>query len=186
MRQNSSSHLNSWLRSGSGAITLLFWILSPLLAQDSQPCAAPGADRFAVAWLDAFNAADVDRILTFYNHDAVYEDVPSLDNGWDALLDGREMIKAALVSGFEEFPDQNFELVSASCAGDRLVVEWIMTGTNLGDFPGMTATGRSISIRGVSLVQLEKGKIAKQRDYYDGYLLLSQLGIVPSTGPEDE
>ena len=61
-----------------------------------------------------------------------------------------------------------------------------MTGTNLGDFPDLPATGRTISIRGVSLTQLEEGRIATQRDYYDGYVLLTQLGMVPSVGPDED
>lgn len=155
---------------------------TPLRAQDPKPGQPPGSGDFATDWLAAWNAADVDRILTFYAVDAVYEDVPSVANGWDVPLRGREMIQEALVAGFEEFPDQKLELVSASSAGDRMVVEWIMTGTNDGDFPDMPATGRSISIRGLSLVELEGGKIVSQRDYYDAYLLLTQLGMVPPTG----
>jgi hypothetical protein len=36
------------------------------------------------------------------------------------------------------------------------------------------------------LVRLEEGKITMQRDYYDGYLLLSQLGMVQSMAPGQE
>lgn len=40
------------------------------------------------------------------------------------------------------------------------------------------------TIRAVSVVRLEGDRIAWVRDYYDAYLLLSQLGIVPSVEPE--
>jgi ketosteroid isomerase-like protein len=116
--------------------------------------------------------------LTYYTDDAVYEDVPSVENGWDVPLRGHQMIRESLVGTFEEMSDLGFEFVSASDAGDRIVVEWIMTGTHYGDF-----TGR-FSIRGVSVIKLKGDKIASVRDYYDTYLLLSQLGMVPALDAE--
>lgn len=74
--------------------------------------------------------------------------------------------------------DLAFEFVSASDAGDRMVVEWIMTGTDYRDH-----TGR-FSIRGVSLIKLRGDEIASVSDYYDAYLLLSQLGMVPALSAE--
>lgn len=59
-----------------------------------------------------------------------------------------------------------------------MVVEWIMTGTNYRDFSGR------FSIRGVSVIKLKGDKIALVSDYYDAYLLLSQLGIVPALDEE--
>lgn len=68
--------------------------------------------------------------------------------------------------------------------GSSLAVEWIMTGTHEGDFRGLPATGRTITIRGVSLSKLVGSEIVSQRDYYDMYLFLSQLGVAPSLGAE--
>lgn len=62
--------------------------------------------------------------------------------------------------------------MSASDAGDRMVVGWIMTGTHYREFSGR------FSIRGVPVIQLEGDRIASVSDCYDAYLLLSQLGIV--------
>ena len=58
------------------------------------------------------------------------------------------MIRAFLAPMFEEMPDLGFELVSASGAGDRMVVEWVMTGTEYREFSG------SFSVRGVSLIRI--------------------------------
>lgn len=159
------------------AILCFLLIASPLRAQQPGQTASP--DDFATDFLKAFSSTDVDRILTFFTDDAYYEDVPSVENGWDVPLRGHEMIRESLVDTFQALPDLAFELVSASSAGNRMVIEWIMTGTHEGDFPGLPATGRTISIRGVSLIELEGGKIAWDRDYYDVYLLLTQLGVVP-------
>jgi steroid delta-isomerase-like uncharacterized protein len=124
--------------------------------------------------LDAWNSHDIDRILTYYTEDAFYEDVPTVENGWGVPSRGHQMIRESLVGMFEEMSDLGFEFVSASGAGDRMVVEWIMTGTHYRDFSGR------FSIRGVSPIKLKGDKIASVSDYYDAYLLLSQLGIVPA------
>jgi steroid delta-isomerase-like uncharacterized protein len=136
-------------------------------------------DAFATEWIEAWDSHDVDRILTFYTDDAFYEDVPNVENGWAEPMRGHEMIRESLVETFEEMSDLGFEFVSASAAGDRLVVEWIMTGTHYLDYSGR------FSIRGVSVITLEGDKIARVSDYYDAYLLLSQLGIVSPLGGED-
>lgn len=89
---------------------------------------------------------------------------------------GHQMIRVSLISTLSEMSDLGSELVSASGAGDRLVVEWIMTGTHFRDTAG------SFSIRAVSVMTLKGGKTAWVRDYYDAHLRLTQLGLLPSLG----
>jgi steroid delta-isomerase-like uncharacterized protein len=160
------------------ALFCLLPIMLPACAQEPQPGTTSTPDAFAREWLAAFNSHDVDRILTYYTDDAVFEDVPSVGNGWDEPLRGHQMIGELVALGFEEMSDLEFELVSAFGAGDRLVVEWVMTGTHY-----LGYTGR-FSIRAVSVLELEGDKIASERDYYDAYLLLTELGMVPALDAE--
>lgn len=140
--------------------------------------AAVNHDAFARDWLEAWDSQDVDRILTFYTEDAFYEDVPTVDNGWGPALRGREMIRESVTQTFDDMSDLGFEFVSASGAGDQMVVEWIMTGTHYRDHTG------SFSVRGVSVVELAGDKVASVSDYYDAYELLTQLGAIPTLGAE--
>lgn len=160
------------------ALLCLLVIMLPACSQEPRSSTTLAPDAFARELLEAWDSHDVDRILTYYTDDAFYEDVPNVENGWAAPMRGQQMIRESLVETFEEMSDLGFELVSASGAGDRMVVEWIMTGTHYRDFTG------SFSIRGVSIIQLEGDKIASVSDYYDAYLLLSQLGIVPALDEE--
>ena len=152
----------------------------PVGAETPRSGPAPEPESFARAWLEAWDAHDVDRIVSFYTEDAFYEDVPTVDNGWAVPSRDHRTLRESLVSTFEEMPDLSFELVSASGAGDRLVVEWIMTGTRYRDYSG------EFSIRAVSVVRLEGNRIASVSDYYDAYRLLLQLGIVPPLGGEPD
>lgn len=160
------------------AVSCLLVIMLLACAQERRSSATSTADAFAREWTEAWNSRDVDRILTYYTDDAFYEDVPTVENGWGVPLRGHQMIRESVVETFEEMPDLGFEFVSASGAGDRMVVEWIMTGTHYRDY-----TGR-FSIRGVSVIKREGDKIASVSDYYDAYLLLSRLGLVPALGEE--
>jgi steroid delta-isomerase-like uncharacterized protein len=146
----------------------------PARAQEPRSSGETSPVDFAKGWTEAWDSHDIDRILTYYNDDAFYKDVPSVENGWAEPMHGREEIRESLIRTFGEMSDLGFEFVSVSDAGDRMVVEWIMTGTHYNDFTG------EFSIRGVSVIKLREGKIATVSDYYDAYLLLSQLGMVPA------
>jgi steroid delta-isomerase-like uncharacterized protein len=135
-------------------------------------------ETFAREWLEAWNSHNINRILTFYTEDAFYEDVPSVENGWGVSSRGHQMIRDSLAEMFEDMSDLGFEFVSASDSGDRMVVEWIMTGTHYREHTG------KFSIRGVSVIKRTGGRIASVSDYYDAYLLLSQLGMVPALEAE--
>lgn len=158
-------------------ICLLVMVL-PNRAHAQEPSATVNPDAFAREWLGAWDSQDVDRILTFYTEDAFYEDVPTVENGWGVALRGHQMIRESVAQTFEDISDLGFEFVSASGAGNRMVVEWIMTGTHYRDYTG------SFSVRGVSVVELAGDKVASVSDYYDAYQLLSQLGVIPTLDAE--
>lgn len=153
-------------------------IATPAGAQEPALDTGPSPEAFAREWLQAWNSRDVDRILTHYTEDALFEDVPGVGNGWDVPLRGREEMRESLAATFEEMSDLQFELVSTFGAGDHMAVEWVMTGSHFGE-----ATGE-FSIRAVSVLELEGGRIASERDYYDAYLLLRRLNLAPDLGAE--
>lgn len=160
------------------ALLSLLLIMLPACARESQSSSTLAPDAFARGWLEAWNSHDVNRILTYYINDAFYEDVPNVANGFAEPWRGRAMIRKGLVGMFDDMSDLGFEFVSAYGAGDRMVVEWNMTGSHWRDF-----TGR-FSVRGVSVLELQDDKIASGQDYYDLYLMLTKLGMVPALNVE--
>ena len=125
-------------------------------------------------WLEAWNARSVARILECLAEDGVYEDVP-LGAVNRTREDARQFIAAAWVA----FPDLRFELTAAAISGTNAIVEWTMLGTHKGDFPGLPATGKPFSVRGVSVMELSGEKIRHVRDYWDFATLLRQIGALP-------
>jgi ketosteroid isomerase-like protein len=85
------------------------------------------------------------------------------------------------------FPDLRFEAVAPpamSTDAKTVYLGWVMKGTNTGriDPPGLAPTGRSIELPGVDEYRFRDGKLAHYAGYYDRYLLLNQLGLMPPVG----
>jgi steroid delta-isomerase-like uncharacterized protein len=59
-------------------------------------------------------------------------------------------------------------------------MEWVMSGTHHGDFPGMPATGKRFSVRGAAIVELQGGKIRRLSDYWDAATVMRQVGLLPA------
>lgn len=156
------------------ALSCLLTMMVTACAREPHSATTSAPDALAREWIEAWDSHDINRILTYYAEDAFYEDVPTVENGWGVPSRGHQMIREALVEMFQEMPDLGLKFVSASGAGDRMVVEWVMTGSQYRDYSG------KFSIRAVSVVKLKGDKIASVSDYYDAYGLLTKLGMVPA------
>jgi len=70
--------------------------------------------------------------------------------------------------------------------GDRVVTRWTLSGTQIGEFLGIPATGRRISVGGMSLDTVRGGMLVAGVDAWDELGLRRQLGVLPEeTGPVD-
>lgn len=124
-------------------------------------------------WVEAENSQDVDRFASFYTDDCVWEDV-----ALGLVNRGKKEVRAYFKAMFVAVPDLRFEVQSVLVERDWGVCEWLMTGTQAGDFPGMpSAVGKSFSVRGVSVIQLQNGKISRNSDYWNMATLLQQVGL---------
>lgn len=139
--------------------------------------------RFEAGYIAAWASHDVEKIASYFTDDCVYEDL-----ALGVVLHGKEGLKAFVNSTFAAYPDLKFEPKSSfvSALGrfgfGRAGAEWIMSGTHRGDLhihglPILPATGRSFSVRGVSVIEMRKGKIKRHSDYYDNASVLRQLGV---------
>jgi steroid delta-isomerase-like uncharacterized protein len=154
-------------------------ILFALYSAFSCSANTPGENQVAVGeklirgFADFWTSKDLNQLDALYTHDAVYEDVPD-----GTAYEGLEAIKKSLSEDITYAPDVRVEVVSILVSEDRGALEWVWSGTQTGDIPGlMPATGKPFSVRGVSLFEFESNKIKKQSDYYDAGTFLHQLGV---------
>jgi steroid delta-isomerase-like uncharacterized protein len=79
------------------------------------------------------------------------------------------------------FPDARVELKSVVASEDKVVAEYVGSGTHKGPLASPTGTipptGKRINIQFCEFHDLKNGKIANTRMYYDLASMLAQLGL---------
>lgn len=90
----------------------------------------------------------------------------------------REGFRDGIIELRRAFPD--FHAVTKDVLVDverrTVVVRWRATGTHLGSFLGIAATGRRVHFRGIEIVRIEEGRLVERWGEWDGIDLLHQLG----------
>jgi steroid delta-isomerase-like uncharacterized protein len=62
---------------------------------------------------------------------------------------------------------------------DRVVHRWVLRGKHTGELFGVPPTGREVSMRGMTIVRMENGKVVERWANMDQLGLLRQLGAIP-------
>jgi steroid delta-isomerase-like uncharacterized protein len=130
------------------------------------------AIQIARRWLEAMNAQDVERMGSLCREDAVGEEVAS-----PPPATGRDQIAKSYRELFEGFPDCKAEILNIFSGQDQVLAEVRWSGTNRADFRGTSATGRFVDIRIAYIFRVEKGKIRRITEYYDGAAVAAQMGL---------
>ena len=99
------------------------------------------------------------------------------DSMYEGSFIGQEAIMARKGQGMASIPDLKLEVLNRKGSGSQVIAEWVATGTHSGDFPGLPATGRQFSIRGVTVVIRKDGKIVRESLYYDMAEVRRQLSM---------
>lgn len=123
---------------------------------------------------EVWNGGDVEAVGTVFHRDAVFRDM-----AFGVERRGLEEIRGLFAQTWDGLPDLRSELHRTVAEGEWVALEWTLTGTHDGDSPDLPATGRSVSLRGVSVLRIRDGKITRQRDYYDRAAFLEQVGVSP-------
>jgi steroid delta-isomerase-like uncharacterized protein len=125
---------------------------------------------------DAWNRHDVDAIVSMHTDDSVFENHVTGD-----VNVGREAIGRAITGIFSVFPDLEFEGRRQYIREDLVVQEWTARGTHLGKMTRASIevepTGRSVEYRGMDVIPIRDGLVARKDVYSDSITLLRQLGL---------
>jgi steroid delta-isomerase-like uncharacterized protein len=115
----------------------------------------------------------IDELLAedFVEHQAM----PGMPSGREALKAFTEMFRSA-------FPDLEVETLSTAVDGDEVWAHSRMTGTHQGEFNGIPATGKKISVEMMDRVRTRDGKGVEHWGVSDDLGMMTQLGVVPEMG----
>lgn len=108
---------------------------------------------------DAFNAHDLDRIMTFFAEDCVLE-MPRGDKPWGTRAEGKQAVSAALAGRFEGLPDVHYG------DGEHFVDATAETGMSKWTLTGTARDGRRIEVRGCDFYTFRDGKVARKDSYW--------------------
>lgn len=79
------------------------------------------------------------------------------------------------------FPDLRFTVGEMIAERDHVAVSWTISGTHKREFRGIAATHKRISVDGVTIHQITKGRILDSDVRLDHLGLLQQLGAIKFT-----
>ena len=107
--------------------------------------------------LAAFNAHDLDAIMSFFADDCSF-DMPRGPEPWGARLEGKPAVREALASRFRGLPDVRYSEDRHWVHGNLGVSEWLLTGTTL--------EGRPVKVRGCDHWEFRDGKVVRKDSYW--------------------
>ena len=122
-----------------------------------------------------FSQGDLTAVDDHLSEDFVNHDPPFGESA------DREGMRAAGTAFRAAFPDWHSE-VHLLVAEDDLVTEvFTASGTQRGEFMGVAATGRSMSLRGINVFRVRNGRIIERWGRLDDLGFMQQLGLAPAT-----
>jgi ketosteroid isomerase-like protein len=109
------------------------------------------------AILDAFNAHDLDQIMSFFAEDCVLE-MPRGPDPWGSRSVGFAAVKEALRSRFTGIPDVHYGDGTHLVSGNIGVSQWTLTGTR--------TDGERIEVHGCDFYTFLDGKVVKKDSFW--------------------
>lgn len=122
---------------------------------------------------EAYNTNNLDALDELLAVDLLTQ---TLLPGFPAGLEGAKAVHLKTLIGM---PDLHTRIDELLAEGDRVMARFTMTGTHAGDFFGIPATGKQISVGGVFIVRIADGRIVEHWGVEDEAGLLRQLGMLP-------
>jgi steroid delta-isomerase-like uncharacterized protein len=123
----------------------------------------PSGKAAVEAYVDAWNRRDSTAFDTLFAPGGTHEDIAE-----GFLGKNPQEVKGFMKVLLTLEPDYKWTLTNVIDHGSSVVAEWTWTATYTGPDPqGRNVKDLKVSGRGVSVVELENGKIKRFTDYYD-------------------
>lgn len=137
------------------------------------------ADYAAVArrfYDDVMSKGDLDALDEIIHDDFVeHEEMPGMPTGKEAPRAFVSMLR-------QSFPDFAATIEDMIQQGDKVVVRSRMSGTHQGDFMGIPASGRSVDVAAIDIVEFRDGKCVAHWGVTDVAAMMQQLGVIEAPG----
>jgi steroid delta-isomerase-like uncharacterized protein len=95
---------------------------------------------------------------------------------------GPEAYKRNVLAFLAGFPDLRWSIEDTIAEKDKVVACWTFSGTHKGDYLGIPATNKKVSVEGITIHNVAGGKIMDSYSNWDVLGMMQQLGVVPPLG----
>jgi steroid delta-isomerase-like uncharacterized protein len=102
------------------------------------------------------------------------------DSGQAEPLRGLESLRGYLRAYSDAFPDARLTVHEQIAEPGKVATRWSVRGTHAGEIAGIAATGKEVTVSGLTISTLDHGKVVEQRTTWDRLGMLVQLGAVPA------
>jgi len=99
---------------------------------------------------------------------------------------GPELYRRRILELTASFPDLRFALDDLIAEEEKVVASWVISATHKGEFMNIPATGKKVSVEGITIHFIRDGKILDSNARWDAVGLLRQLGALPAAGRSKE
>jgi len=133
---------------------------------------------FAEAWSETWNSHDPNAIVRLYADDGIHR--MAAGSTYVSAAQLRQMVDRSL----RGYPDLHFlirdhQVLSIDDVSERFVIEYTMTGTQREAIGDRAGTGKSITIDGAMIGELDASqRIHRCTDYLDHHSIRQQLGLI--------
>jgi steroid delta-isomerase-like uncharacterized protein len=80
------------------------------------------------------------------------------------------------------FSESSIAIEDTIAEGDKVAIRWTLRWTHTGEYMGIPATGKQVTITGTSIYRVANGKIVEDWANVDMLGMMQQLGAIPSMG----
>ena len=95
---------------------------------------------------------------------------------------GPEAYKRQVLRFLEGYPDLHWTIEDTIAEEDKVVACWTISGTQKGEYLGIPATNKKVSVDGITVHHIANGKIMDSYSNWDALGMMQQLGVVPALG----
>ena len=78
------------------------------------------------------------------------------------------------------FPGSQMHFEDVFAAGGKVACRFLMTGVHRGSFRGIPATGRTVALPGITILEFHEAQCVRHWSYTDSVGLLQQIGALPA------
>ena len=91
-----------------------------------------------------------------------------------------QRIGPSVIPFLTAFPDWHGTVDDIIAEGDKVVNRWTGHGTHLVELMGIPATGKPVTLTGITIFRIAGNKIVEEWTQMDQMSLMQQLGVIPS------